>query len=60
MAGGGPAFPFYDVLNDAIIMVGVHYAGSGPHATNEHIRIQDFVEGSAFMAELLEHYSRTN
>ncbi|GAP03093.1 acetylornithine deacetylase/succinyl-diaminopimelate desuccinylase-like protein [Fructobacillus pseudoficulneus] len=60
MAGGGPAFPFYDVLNDAIIMVGVHYAGSGPHAPNEHIRIQDFVEGSAFMAELLEHYSRTN
>lgn len=56
MAGGGPAYPFYDVLKDPIVMVGIHYAGSGPHAPNENIRVQDFIDGSVYMAKLLTAY----
>ncbi|GAO99311.1 M20/M25/M40 family metallo-hydrolase [Fructobacillus ficulneus] len=58
-AGGGPASPFYDVLNDPVVMVGVHYAGSGPHAPNEHIREKDLVQGSVFLTLLLDEYSKS-
>ncbi|UQS86134.1 M20/M25/M40 family metallo-hydrolase (plasmid) [Nicoliella spurrieriana] len=56
--GGGPAYPFYDVLHDPILMVGIHYAGSGPHAPNEHIRVTDYQQGTVFMMELLDAYGK--
>lgn len=34
-------------------MVGVHYAKSGPHAPNEHLRLSDYAEGSYFLVKLL-------
>ncbi|MBW1606144.1 M20/M25/M40 family metallo-hydrolase [Lactobacillus sp. Sy-1] len=56
--GGGPAFPFYDILDDPILMVGVHYSGSGAHAPNENIRLADFEQGTVFMIELLATYGK--
>lgn len=53
-AGGGPVRPFGETLKLPIVMVGIHYAKSGPHAPNEHIRLTDYAEGSYYLAELLE------
>lgn len=52
-AGGGPVKPFGQTLQLPIVMVGIHYAKSGPHAPNEHIRLADYATGSYYLASLL-------
>lgn len=52
-AGGGPVRPFGELLHLPVVMVGVHYAKSGPHAPNEHIRLSDYAEGSYYLVKLL-------
>ena len=52
-AGGGPVRPFGELLKLPVVMVGVHYAKSGPHAPNEHLRLSDYAEGSYFLVKLL-------
>lgn len=53
MAGSGPAQQFGGRLNLPIVMVGIDYAGSGPHSPNEHIRIKDYQQGSYYVAQVL-------
>ncbi|WP_295730620.1 M20/M25/M40 family metallo-hydrolase [uncultured Limosilactobacillus sp.] len=52
-AGGGPVRPFGELLGLPVVMVGVHYAKSGPHAPNEHLRLSDYAEGSYYLVKLL-------
>ncbi|KGH99032.1 M20/M25/M40 family metallo-hydrolase [Oenococcus oeni] len=58
MPGGGPARQFVEDLKVPIVMVGINYAGSGPHAPNENIRLDDYSKGSEFLANLLVNYSK--
>lgn len=56
MPGGGPAKQFVDELSVPIVMVGIHYAGSGPHAPNENIRLSDYEQATLYLGKLLEAY----
>ena len=53
MPGGGPAPAFAETLNVPIVMVGIHYSGSHPHSPNENIRINDYLDGTYFLINLL-------
>lgn len=57
MPGGGPAKYFVDALNLPVILVGVNYAGSGPHAPNESVRVHDYQQGTYYIVRLLEEYA---
>ncbi|MBM3157529.1 MAG: M20/M25/M40 family metallo-hydrolase [Chloroflexi bacterium] len=54
MAGSGPMYSFTDTLGLPTALIGVSYAGSRPHAPDEHIRIADFILGAKHIAVLLE------
>jgi acetylornithine deacetylase/succinyl-diaminopimelate desuccinylase-like protein len=43
--GSGPMASFVQHLGMPIANVGIGYPDSGPHAPNEHIRIEDFLRG---------------
>lgn len=58
MPGGGPGKQFVDTLQVPVVLVGIHYAGSGPHAPNENIRIADYEDGTYYLYELLENYAK--
>ncbi|MCI1985100.1 MAG: M20/M25/M40 family metallo-hydrolase [Lactobacillus sp.] len=58
MPGGGPAKFFADALQLPIIAVGVTYAGSGPHAPNESVRVADYQQGTYYLLRLLEEFAR--
>ncbi|HLQ40433.1 MAG TPA: M20/M25/M40 family metallo-hydrolase [Tetragenococcus sp.] len=53
-AGTGPGAQFVEELNLPLVSVGIGYSGNGPHGPNEHIRNEDFRDGSWFMYRLLE------
>lgn len=57
MPGGGPMKQFSDSIHAPIVMVGIHYSGSHPHSPNENIRLDDFKQGTYFLARLLEEYA---
>lgn len=59
-AGGGPVKSFGKTLGLPLVMVGIHYAKSCPHAPNEHIRLTDYAEGSYYLAVLLEKLGKGN
>lgn len=58
MPGGGPAKHFVDALNLPVILIGVNYVGSGPHAPNENIRMHDYQQGVDYLIQLLNAYAR--
>lgn len=58
MPGGGPGRQFVDELHVPVVLVGINYAGSGPHAPNENIRIEDYREGTYYLYELLNAYAK--
>lgn len=58
MPGGGPGYQFVTELHVPVVLVGINYAGSGPHAPNENIRIEDYKEGTYYMVKLLEAYGK--
>lgn len=53
MAGTGPQAPFYAALHAPIVAVGSTWAGSGPHAPNENVRVADYRQAARYTAELL-------
>lgn len=57
-AGTGPGAQFVEELDLPLVSVGIGYSGNGPHGPNEHIRDQDFRDGSWFMYRLLEEYGQ--
>jgi acetylornithine deacetylase/succinyl-diaminopimelate desuccinylase-like protein len=54
MAGSGPMYSFTDTLGLPTALIGVSYAGSCPHAPDEHIRIADFILGAKHIAAIIE------
>ena len=55
-AGTGPMFEFGKQLQLPIVSTGVGWVGSKAHAPNESIRLQDFEEGIAYMAYMLQGF----
>lgn len=61
MVGGtGPAALFVQHLGIPFVSLGCSYPGSRKHASNEHIRIADFVSGAACIATLVERYAQAS
>lgn len=54
MPGSGPMLPFYEATKSPIIGFGVRYKNCKQHAPNENIRIDDYKQASAYLANLLE------
>lgn len=57
-AGGGPAEIFGNELNLPIVILGVSYAGSQVHSPNEHIRLQDFGDGTQLLGDILIEFGK--
>lgn len=55
-AGGGPEAPFSETLNVPVVAVGSTFAGSGPHAPNESVRVADYAQDVSYTARLLNHF----
>lgn len=55
-AGSGPMYPVGNTLEVPIVSTGCSYWGSGAHAPNENIRLEDFEQGAYHMALLLERF----
>ena len=53
MAGTGPQAPFDAAIHAPIVAVGSTWAGSGPHAPNENVRVADYQQAARYTAELL-------
>jgi acetylornithine deacetylase/succinyl-diaminopimelate desuccinylase-like protein len=59
MSGGsGPNYPFVHTLKLPVVASGVGYPGCSIHAPNEHIRIEDFIQGIRHTAYLVEAFGR--
>ncbi len=57
-AGGGPAEVFSNELDLPIVILGVSYAGSQVHSPNEHIRLQDFGDGTQLLGDILVEFGK--
>lgn len=55
-AGGGPQAPFFAAIHAPIVAVGTNWAGSGPHAPNESVRIADYAQDVQYTAALLRKF----
>lgn len=55
-AGGGPEAPFYESLKVPLVATGGTYAGSGPHAPNESVRVADYAQDAEYTARLLRNF----
>jgi len=58
-AGTGPQAPFDETLNTPIVAFGSTWAGSGPHAPNENVRVADYQQDVAYTAQLLQAFGRS-
>jgi acetylornithine deacetylase/succinyl-diaminopimelate desuccinylase-like protein len=59
MAGGsGPSYPFVHTLGLPVVASGVGYPGSAIHAPNEHIRLDDFIQGIRHTAYIAAAFGR--
>ncbi len=59
MSGGsGPNYPFVHTLKLPVVASGVGYPGSAVHAPNEHIRVEDFLNGIRHTAYIVEAFGR--
>lgn len=55
-AGTGPQVFFGETLQAPIVAFGTTWAGSGPHAPNENIRIADYQQDAWYTAEVLRDF----
>ncbi len=59
MSGGsGPSYPFVHTLKLPVVATGIGYPGNAIHAPNEHIRMDDFIQGIRHTAYLVEAFGR--
>jgi len=58
MAGSGPMYLMCQAQGIPSVMVGVGYSGSGAHAPNENIRVEDFALGAKHIAAILEAFAQ--
>ncbi len=54
IGGSGPNHVFQETLKVPLVSAGVGYPGSGAHAPNEHIRIEDYITGTKHVARILK------
>jgi acetylornithine deacetylase/succinyl-diaminopimelate desuccinylase-like protein len=54
IGGSGPNHVFQETLKVPLVSAGVGYPGSGAHAPNEHIRIEDYLTGTKHVARILK------
>ena len=60
IGGSGPNYPFIHSLKLPVVSAGVGYPGGNIHAPNEHVRINDFIQGIRHTAYIVEAFSRTD
>jgi len=58
IGGSGPNYPFIHTLKLPVVSAGVGYPGGNIHAPNEHLRINDFIQGIRHTAYIVEAFSR--
>jgi acetylornithine deacetylase/succinyl-diaminopimelate desuccinylase-like protein len=58
MAATGPMYVLCTQFGTPAVGTGVGYAGANIHAPNEHLRLQDFFEGIAHIALILERFGK--
>jgi acetylornithine deacetylase/succinyl-diaminopimelate desuccinylase-like protein len=59
IGGSGPLYPFVYELGLPVVAAGIGYPGGRVHAPNEHIRMQDFVNGIRHTARIIEAFGRS-
>lgn len=56
-AGSGPMSLFRNLLGYPIVSVGCSHPGANQHAPNENLKIGSFIEGTKFIATLINDFS---
>ncbi len=59
MAATGPMYHFVHDLGLPCVMAGINYVGGCDHAPNEHIRIDDFRNGTKHIANILTKFGES-
>lgn len=57
IGGSGPNYPFIHSLGLPVIAAGVAYPGNAAHAPNEHIRLDDLIQGIRHTAYILASFA---
>lgn len=57
IGGSGPNYPFIHTLGLPVIASGVGYPGNAAHAPNEHIRLDDFIQGIRHTAYIIAAFA---
>ncbi len=57
IGGSGPNYPFIHLLGLPVVAAGVGYPGSAAHAPNEHVRIDDFIQGIRHTAYIIAEFA---
>lgn len=57
IGGSGPNYPFIHTLNLPVVSSGIGYPGANTHAPNEHIRLDDFIQGIRHTAYIVEAFA---
>jgi acetylornithine deacetylase/succinyl-diaminopimelate desuccinylase-like protein len=57
MAATGPMFHFVHDLGLPTVMAGINYVGGRDHAPDEHVRIEDYRNGTKHIAAILQRFS---
>jgi acetylornithine deacetylase/succinyl-diaminopimelate desuccinylase-like protein len=57
IGGSGPNYPFIHTLGLAVVAAGVGYPGNAAHAPNEHIRLEDFIQGIRHTAYIVAAFA---
>jgi len=59
-AGSGPMHYWTNALKIPTIAIGVNHAHGNPHAPNENQRIDVFIQGSKWVARVIEEFARAS
>jgi acetylornithine deacetylase/succinyl-diaminopimelate desuccinylase-like protein len=58
MAGGSsPIYAFAAPLNIPVVTAGIGYPGARTHAPNEHVRLNDFLNGARHIARIMDGFA---
>ncbi len=58
IGGSSPGYAFADTLGIPVVTAGVGYWDNRPHAPNEHLRIEDFIQGTRHLTAILDAFSQ--
>jgi acetylornithine deacetylase/succinyl-diaminopimelate desuccinylase-like protein len=56
-AGSGPMSLFRNLLGYPVVSVGCSHPGANQHAPNENLKVESFIEGTKFIATLINDFS---